>query len=437
MTRSYYLPGLHVREFTTDVPLDWEAADARRPTETITLFTREVTHPEKRDQDLPLLAFHQGGPGGKGPRPMNNSGWIGEAVKTHRVVLIDQRGTGRSTPIEAATLKDLPPEQGADYLAKFRADSIVRDAEHVRTSIYGGKKWETLGQSYGGFITATYLSFRPEGLAACYVTGGIPGVTEDGGVSARTVYEHTFPRTAAKTEEFYRRYPFHAKTTARLNERLRAEDVRLPGGDRLTVRRLQTLGHGFGMKPGFEQLHFILDEAFTVGDRLSDTFLAQVEAATGYRTNPLYTALQECIYADGPQATDWAAHQVRGDFPEFDTEEGRLLFTGEMMFPWMMEDHAELRPFAGAVNALHEYRDWSRLYEPTALKDNEVPLAAMVYFDDMYVDSGLQLATLKLTGNTQHWVSDEWEHDGLRESGPRILGELRAKVANVGGPLND
>ena len=51
----------------------------------------------------------------------------------------------------------------------MRADSIVRDAEVLRDQVAGGRTWETLGQSYGGFVTMTYLSLAPEGLDACYV----------------------------------------------------------------------------------------------------------------------------------------------------------------------------------------------------------------------------------------------------------------------------
>ena len=44
---------------------------------------------------------------------------------------------------------------------------------------------------------------------------------------------------------------------------------------------------------------------------------------------------------------------------------------------------------------------------------NEVPLQAAVYFDDMYVDSTLQLDTLSHVGATHAWVTNEFEHDGL------------------------
>ena len=67
----------------------------------------------------------------------------------------------------------------------------------------GGKKWETLAQSYGGWVTMTYLSMAPEGLDACYVLGGLPGLT----ATADEVYSRTYPRVAAKNAEYYARYP--------------------------------------------------------------------------------------------------------------------------------------------------------------------------------------------------------------------------------------
>src|SRR3954466_10761058 len=99
-TVDYHLPGLHVRERVLPVPLDWDRADGP----SIDLFVRELADPEKRAEDLPLLTYLQGGPGGANPRPVDRSGWIDEALRTHRVVLVDQRGTGGSTPLEAVDL---------------------------------------------------------------------------------------------------------------------------------------------------------------------------------------------------------------------------------------------------------------------------------------------------------------------------------------------
>ena len=66
---------------------------------------------------------------------------------------------------------------------RCRADSIVRDAELVRRAIVpqgggggssSGGRWSALGQSFGGFCAATYLSLAPEGLVEVLITGGLP-----------------------------------------------------------------------------------------------------------------------------------------------------------------------------------------------------------------------------------------------------------------------
>ena len=418
---SYTIPGMHVREHTVEVPLDWAS-----PSETITVFARELVDPVRKDEDLPCLLFLQGGPGGKAPRPPGRTGWIDQALNSYRVILFDQRGTGRSTPISGRRMASLSAEDGADYLACFRADSIIADAEHLRTTVFGGRKWSTLGQSYGGFLTLTYLSKAPDGLTACYVTGGLASIDP----SAAEVYRRTYPRVAAKNREFYQRYPHNVERVGRIADRLAASDVRLPDGDRLTVRRFQSLGIDFGMKPGYERIHWLLDEAFD-GESLSDTFLGQAMALSSYSSNPLFAALQESIYGSGEGATGWAAEAERRLRPEFAEEARPLLFTGEMIYPWMFEEIRGLRPFQGAVEVLAGRPRWSELYDLERLAANDVPVAAAVYYDDMYVDSGLQLDTASRVGNLQAWVTNEYEHDGLGVE--RVFARLTELVRAVGG----
>ena len=179
---EYYVPGLHIEDRSIKVPLDWTGHEPGHgfDGESISLFYRVVTAPEHVHDNLPLLVFLQGGPGGSGPRPLGPSsdGWIEEAIKHFRVVLPDQRGTGRSSRVDTHVIEGMDGDgkAGAAFLKRFLADSIVRDFEHLRRTEFGGARWATLGQSYGGFLTLTYLSLFPQGVIASFTTGGIPHV---------------------------------------------------------------------------------------------------------------------------------------------------------------------------------------------------------------------------------------------------------------------
>lgn len=420
-------PAYATVDHTFTVPLDHG-----NPTgPTLQVFAREVADPARAGEDLPWLLYLQGGPGGKSPRPSAGSpGWLPHALKTHRVLLLDQRGTGRSSPVTARTAARFgSPERLAGHLAHFRADAIVADAELIRRELCGDTPWETLGQSYGGFLTLTYLSRAPEGLRACYVAGGLPGLT----ATADDVYARTYPRVRDRVHDFYARYPQDAPRLRRIADLLAADDVRLPDGDRLTPRRLRTLGLALGMGDGFERLHWLLDESLDESSgsegELSDTFLQQVMSLTGFTDNPLFAVLQETLYGQGGGPTGWAAARALCDFPEFTEDADPLLLTGEMMYPWMFRDIRGLRPFADAAELLAARTDWPPLYDPRRLAANEVPLAAIVYHDDMYVDAGLSLRTAREVGATRVWVTNEWEHDGVSASGGRVLARLMEMAA--------
>jgi hypothetical protein len=176
------------------------------------------------------------------------------------------------------------------------------------------------------------------------------------------------------------------------------------------------------MSYGFAQVHWLLDEAWH-GDELSDTFRYEVMRLTGFIDTPL-SALQEFTYGQGSAPTGWAAARAIGHHPEFAAGADPLLFTGEMMYPWMFEQIAALRPFAGAADILAAATGWPRLYDPQRLAANEVPVCAAVYFEDLYVDAGLSLDTAAAVGNVRTWVTSEHEHDGLRTSGEHVLGHL-------------
>ena len=412
------IPGFVLTDHVVEVPLDHSAPDDGR---TIEVFAREVVAAGREHEDLPWLLFLQGGPGGKSPRPGGGVGddWLAHACRTHRVLLLDQRGTGRSTPLTGRTVVGRTDAEVAAYLRCLRADSIVRDAEALRQRVAGGRTWETLGQSYGGFVTMTYLSVAPEGLDACYVTGGIPGLT----ATADEVYARTYPRVAGKNAEFYARYADDAALVRRIANHLDAQVVELPDGDRLTMRRFRLLGNVFGMSYGYERLHWLLEEAWH-GSELSAVFLHGVQALTGHVEGPLF-ALQEYTYGQpGSGASAWAAERAMAQHPGFAEHRDPLLFTGEMFYSWMFDEISSLKPFRGAADLLAAYDEWGPLYDLDRLAANEVPVLAAVYYDDMYVDSELQLDTARRVGNVRTWVTNEYEHDGLRTGAARVLGRL-------------
>src|SRR5699024_9356564 len=199
-----------------------------------------------------------------------------------------------------------------------------------------------------------------------------------------------------------------------------------------TVRRFQSLGIDFGMKPGFERMHWLLEGALARPGRFSHGFLEQVQTRTSQAGNPLFWTLQESIYGTaGGGATAWAAQAERDRRPEFSEANRPLLFTREVAFPWMFEEIRLLRGFAPAVHRPAERQDWPALYDESRLAENEVPLAGADVYDAMYVDAQLQLDTLSRVGSSTYWVTNEFEHDGI--GADRTFSRLRELVRDRGG----
>ncbi|GGO18893.1 alpha/beta fold hydrolase [Micromonospora parathelypteridis] len=425
----YRHPGTIITDHRFQVPLDHADPAGER----IEVYAREVVAAGKEREPLPWLLFLQGGPGGRSPRPVGRDNWLDRALDDYRVLLLDQRGTGRSTPADRNTL----PLRGdaaaqARYLAHFRADSIVRDCELIRRELLGEDgRWSLLGQSYGGFCTLTYLSYAPDGVREAFVTGGLPGLRS----TADDVYRAAYPRVRRKVEAHYARYPQDVETVRAVVRHLREREVRLPGGGLLTAEAFQAIGIMLGTGNGSHALHYLLEDAFlpgVPGQQLSDPFLAEVQGHLSYAGRPLYALLHESIYGQRsvtPRATGWAAEAVRAEFPAFDAdralaEDRPVLLTGEMIYPWMVVTDPALAPLAEAAELLARRTDWPDLYDPERLARNEVPVAAAIYHDDMYVDTDDSLATARAVRGLRPWITNEYEHDGLRVSEGRVLDRL-------------
>ncbi|MDO4243188.1 MAG: alpha/beta hydrolase [Actinomyces sp.] len=405
--------GLLTRTHRLEVPLDRSGAGDRLAdgAATLSVFAREVARAGADPLDKPPLVFLQGGPGFEAPRPSADAGlsWMGAALEHHRLILIDQRGTGLSTPV------DRPDAGGgaaatARLLTHLRADEIVEDCEDLRRAL-GLERWSVLGQSFGGFCVTRYVSTHPESLEHCYLTGGLPAV----GRSIEEVYALTYEAMRAKSEEFYARYPADRDRMASLVEAAARGELRTPAGDRVGPTRLRGVGTLLGGAGGVDRLHYLLEL-----DPQSAAFRADLAEALPFTgRNPLYAVIHESCWADRG-VTAWAAQRVR---PAAFAEDPTLL-TAEHMSREMLTEDPALAPWLEVAEELAAH-EWGRLYDPQALRAAEVPGAAAIYARDVYVPMETSLATAALMPRLRTWVTSEYEHDGARASSGAVFRRLR------------
>ncbi|QPK81441.1 alpha/beta fold hydrolase [Schaalia sp. ZJ405] len=434
MTLTYTQHSCTINEHRIEVPLDHS-----RPTgpdnPSIGIFAREIVR--SGGESLPHLVFLQGGPGGASPRQSDfRDGWIGRALEHYRVVLLDQRGTGQSTHMDWQYLSSFASDaERAHYLSFFRQDQIVRDAEALRKEITGGAPWTSLGQSFGGFITLSYLSLAPEGLAASLITGGLPGL-----VPIDDIYRQTYAATAVRNRAYLDRYPWDERTIREIAAHLRDTEEFLPTGERLSTERFRMIGIGLGLDTRFDMLHYLVECPWVSvrgQRRLSENFLHQV--ASEVAMVPMYGVLQESIYAGATPdlagtRTRWAADRLAEEIPGFAkdadplNEDEPYFLTGEHMMRTIFDEDPTLRHLAGTANELAEKSDWNPVYLPDVLASNTVPVAAAVYYDDMFVPRELSLDTASVVPGVRTWVTNEYQHDGVRASGGKVFDHLHAML---------
>ena len=403
MTQTLKIPGLVLTDHVLSLPLDHGQSDG----ETIEVFAREVAAPDGRDR--PFLVFLQGGPGQEAPRPTGRPAsppWLERALRDFRVLMLDQRGTGRSTPYGGPVTD---PAADAERLTHYRADAIVQDAECFREHL-GVEKWSVLGQSFGGFCSLHYLSVAPDSLREVFFTGGLPPV----GRPADEIYSTTFDTMRRLNRRYHRQFPEDGDRLRRLLDLCDEGEVRGPDGVPITRRLMRTIGNQMGMDGGAEAIHYLLER-----DPRSPAFAHDCAAIFPFNARaPLYAVIHESSCADGV-ATRWSAERVEPDDFRGDSQ----LLTGEHLFPWHFEDDAGLQPYREVAAILAE-QEWPRLYDPAVLAQVDVPCAAAIYADDPFVDRQFSEQTADLLPGMRRWLTDEYLHNGLRSGGDRILDRL-------------
>jgi pimeloyl-ACP methyl ester carboxylesterase len=304
----------------------------------------------------------------------------------------------------------------------------VRDADALRAALYGqDASWHVFGQSFGGFCVLTYLSVLPDLVAAAIITGGFAPVLHDAEGTYRTLAE----RMAERNRAYFARFPVDAGRVRRVVDHLQSTADVDATGHRLTAHRFLALGEYLGHTHGMAQLHAIIERASNDLDQLGvlgglvHRLIGELMSPS---TNPIYSVLHEPCYSSGP-ATNWAASRVTEADARFalDAQPAPYL-TGEMIFPWMFEELAPLRPLRDAAGLIAKRDGWPALYDVERLRANRVPVAGTVYWNDPYVERGLALETASLLGTCDVWITNEHEHGAYRMDPKRVGKRLFAML---------
>lgn len=405
---SYRLGALHLRDITLRLPLTASEEDSR----TIDVFARVVARPG--GEDLPYLLFLQGGPGCEAPRPCLNPetpSWLTAALERYRLVLLDQRGTGLSSPVGEDFLAGKTAADVVEYLSHLRADAIVQDCEAFR-GFLGVEKWSVLGQSFGGFTTLHYLCRFPNSLHRVFFTGGLSAV----GRHCDEVYRECYARMRHITLSYYRRFPDHRERMDKLVDLAARGDIVLPDGEVVSPSRVRSLGHLLGSDDGWVSLYQLLEL-----DPRSQAFrydLARLLPFGG--RNPLYYVLHESSYADGVR-TAWSAERMEPT--EF--REDPTLLTGEHVRRDWLDTVPAFRPWKEVAELIAQH-EWPQLYDAEALEQSGAQGAAAVYANDVYVPLNFSLDTAAHLPGVSTFITSEHEHSGLRTSNGGVLRHLFA-----------
>lgn len=398
----------------------------------------------------PYLVYLEGGPGFGNQQPQDMPLTKHFLDRGYQLLFLDYRGTGLSTPINARHVTSLGnAEKQAEYLRLFRQDNIVRDLEAVRLCLTkdfpeGKRQWSIIGQSFGGFVSLTYLSRYPESLRESFLTGGLAPV----GKRPDEVYEATFKKVVDRNWAYYKKFPGDVERVKQIVSHIMESDgeqIKLPGGGLLTVGRFLSIGIAFGVHGGLNSVHAQVTKMAADLDQFgffTRSTLTSFEQNLGFDVAPIYALLHEAIYCCKPGvASNWAAARVGSRLSEFSwlATPGQvapkftippagepIFFSGEMVFPFHFETFPELVELKGAAELLAKYDQWEEVYDEEVLRKNqhEVPVYAASFVEDMYVDFDLARETAKMVGGIKVFETNSMYHNAVRAKAEEVLGEL-------------
>ena len=268
------------------------------------------------------------------------------------MLLLDQRGTGHSSPIHAEALAGCPPGAGA----LPRPFSRRQHGAGCRIRSRGaepGSPLEPARPELRRFCSLTYLSLFPDSLHEVYLTGGVAPL-----VAARTGLPRHLPAGGGQEPRLLHPLP-HAQAIAnRLATTCTTTTCACPAASALTVEQLQQQGLDLRGQRRFEELYYLLEDAF-IGERLNPAFLYQVGCRPCSRSTPTRCSpyCTNPSTAKAAPATGRPSRSRGAPRAQLGTGQGFRLHRRDDL-PWMFEQFRELIPLKEAAHLLAQKADW-------------------------------------------------------------------------------
>ncbi|KAI3316549.1 Alpha/Beta hydrolase protein [Xylariaceae sp. AK1471] len=426
------------------IQLSFKLVHGRKKGTTAEQFTTDTI--ESALYGKKILLFLCGGPGEKNMPTQNDVMNNFLLDKGYWLLFPDYRGTGDSSlpSLELDKIKLLRESElkiVQDKIELLRHRDIVRDCESVRLRLLGQNKWTILAQSFGTWVTLTYLSFSAEGVKEVFMTGGPAPILQ----TPQDVYQRLFDRVIEANDHYYADYRDDVKKVKDIVKWLAIKGgVELPdGGGILTAQRFLCLGRSLGNRKNFKKFNILFDHMATDIDNHNDLILATLKEykdADSWRlsTRPLYAVLHELQYCSNKSwKSNWAAQAVARKKEQFwwvncthedmvkrlekGTDE-KLYLSSEMVYPFFFDTNAGLDSIKNVANNIANKPCEEDMYDLEALKQNKVRVTALSYKRDIHVDFEHSKETLgRIGGPVKFYEHPFFEHAAIRANAKEVM----------------
>ncbi len=379
-----------------------------------TISLEIVVVPSTSDMPPPEAVFvFEGGPGGAATRRAVGSVYAGP-VRARDIVLVDQRGTGRSNPLECdwdpefveGELREMYPVDDVVACAEeiaaqtdtrlYTSARFADDVEEVRTTL-GYEQLHLRGGSYGTAAMTVYAQRHPDSVASMF---GIGWAARDN-LAERGVWTD---RVLGRLEELCAASPpCHGVTpdldawTRELLESLDAGPRRVTMPDPQDPER--TLTVDVGRQWLTEQLRLVL--YFTTTSRALPWAVHRAKVADDWRPLTTLAVLIERTFR-GALATGLALTVQCSEMMEFDVEEARRRGARTLVGNYRLEQQLQ-----GCRHWPHERVPPLGVDEPRPLPIPTLMLSGAL---DPVTPPEYATEAAELFPNSRHVILDEGQH---------------------------